>query len=63
MVLMLVKRLSNTEFHTQLFPNAGLPDQTPEEMRDLIKEYLKSNSVNMEAVVEQHLIILDCFRN
>ena len=42
-----LKRLSNTtEFYTSAFPNAGPNafgeyDQTPEEMRDLIKEYLK----------------------
>ena len=54
LMLPYLKRLSNiTEFYTSAFPNAGLPnafgeyDQTPEEMRDLIKEYLKSNSVNI----------------
>ena len=42
-----------TDFYTSAFPNAGLPnafgqyDQTAEEMKDLIKEYLESNSVNI----------------
>ena len=54
LMLPYLKRLSKvTDFYTSAFPNAGLPnafgeyDQTPEEMRDLIKEYLKSNSVNI----------------
>ena len=54
LLLPYMKRLSNiTEFHTSAHPNAGLPnafgeyDQTPEEMRDLIKEYLESKSVNI----------------
>ncbi len=54
LMLPYLKRLSkSTHFYTSAFPNAGLPnafgeyDQTPEEMRDLIKEYLKSNSVNI----------------
>ena len=49
-----LKRLSKvTNFYTSAFPNAGLPnafgeyDQTAEEMRDLIKEYLESKSVNI----------------
>ncbi|MAV81581.1 MAG: 5-methyltetrahydrofolate--homocysteine methyltransferase [Flavobacteriales bacterium] len=54
LMLPYLKRLSRvTDFYTSAFPNAGLPnafgeyDQTPEEMRDLIKEYLESNSVNI----------------
>ena len=49
-----MKRLSNiTEFHTSAHPNAGLPnafgeyDQTPEEMKLLIREYLESKCVNI----------------
>ena len=54
LLLPYLKRLSKvTEFYTSAFPNAGLPnafgeyDQTAEEMRDLIKEYLESKSVNI----------------
>ena len=54
LMLPYIKRLSKvTDFYTSAFPNAGLPnafgeyDQTAEEMRDLIKEYLESNSVNI----------------
>ena len=54
LLLPYLKRLSKvTEFYTSAFPNAGLPnafgeyDQTAEEMRDLIREYLESNSVNI----------------
>ena len=54
LMLPYLKRLSKiTDFYTSAFPNAGLPnafgeyDQTAEEMRDLIKEYLESNSVNI----------------
>ena len=54
LLLPYLKRLSKvTNFYTSAFPNAGLPnafgeyDQTAEEMRDLIKEYLESNSVNI----------------
>ena len=49
-----VKRLSGiTEFFTSAHPNAGLPnafgeyDQTPEQMQQLIKEYLDENLVNI----------------
>ena len=54
LMLPYLKRLSKvTDFYTSAFPNAGLPnafgeyDQTAEEMKDLIKEYLESNSVNI----------------
>ena len=54
LLLPYLKRLSKvTDFYTSAFPNAGLPnafgeyDQTAEEMRDLIKEYLESKSVNI----------------
>ena len=54
LLLPYLKRLSKvTHFYTSAFPNAGLPnafgeyDQTAEEMRDLIKEYLESKSVNI----------------
>ncbi|MFL2639473.1 MAG: homocysteine S-methyltransferase family protein [Flavobacteriaceae bacterium] len=54
LLLPYLKRLSKvTKFYTSAFPNAGLPnafgeyDQTAEEMRDLIKEYLESKSVNI----------------
>jgi len=54
LMLPYMKRLSKTtNFYTSAFPNAGLPnafgeyDQTAEEMRDLIKEYLESKSVNI----------------
>ena len=54
LLLPYLKRLSKvTNFYTSAFPNAGLPnafgeyDQTAEEMRDLIKEYLESESVNI----------------
>ena len=54
LLLPYLKRLSKvTEFYPSAFPNAGLPnafgeyDQTAEEMRDLIKEYLESKSVNI----------------
>ncbi|WP_442265412.1 homocysteine S-methyltransferase family protein [Tenacibaculum sp. ZS6-P6] len=49
-----LKRLShNTEFFTSAHPNAGLPnafgeyDQTPEEMRDLIENFLKDGLINI----------------
>lgn len=49
-----LKRLAhNTQLNISAHPNAGLPnafgqyDQTPEEMRDLIKEYLQDNLVNI----------------
>jgi 5-methyltetrahydrofolate--homocysteine methyltransferase len=49
-----MKRLSNvTDFYTSAHPNAGLPnafgeyDQTPEEMKELIIEYLESKCVNI----------------
>jgi 5-methyltetrahydrofolate--homocysteine methyltransferase len=49
-----MKRLSNiTEFCTSAHPNAGLPnafgeyDQTAEEMKLLIREYLESKCVNI----------------
>lgn len=49
-----MKRLSKvTEFYTSAHPNAGLPnafgeyDQSAEEMRVLIKEYLESECVNI----------------
>ena len=54
LLLPYLKRLSKvTNFYTSAFPNAGLPnafgeyDQTAEEMKDLIKEYLESKSVNI----------------
>ena len=54
LLLPYMKRLSNmTEFHTSAHPNAGLPnafgeyDQTPEEMKELIIEYLKLKCVNI----------------
>ena len=54
LLLPYLKRLSKvTNFYTSAFQNAGLPnafgeyDQTAEEMRDLIKEYLESKSVNI----------------
>ncbi len=49
-----LRRLSQkTEFHTSAHPNAGLPnafgeyDQTPEQMRDLIENYLKDDLINI----------------
>ena len=49
-----LRRLSNTtEAMVSAHPNAGLPnafgayDQTPEDMRDLIENYLKENLVNI----------------
>jgi 5-methyltetrahydrofolate--homocysteine methyltransferase len=49
-----LRRLSNTtEVLVSAHPNAGLPnafgfyDQTPEEMRDLIKKYLDENLINI----------------
>ncbi len=49
-----LRRLSlATDTLTSVHPNAGLPnafgayDQTPEEMRDLIREYLEENLVNI----------------
>lgn len=49
-----VKRLSGaTSFYTSAHPNAGLPnafgeyDQTPEQMQELIKQYLDENLVNI----------------
>jgi 5-methyltetrahydrofolate--homocysteine methyltransferase len=49
-----VKRLSNqSDAYISAHPNAGLPnafgeyDQTPEEMQELIEEYLKQNVVNI----------------
>ena len=54
LLLPYMKRLSKiTEFHTSTHPNAGLPnafgeyDQTPNEMRVLIKEYLEAQCVNI----------------
>ena len=54
LLLPYMKRLSKiTEFHTSAHPNAGLPnafgeyDQTPKEMRVLIKEYLEAQCVNI----------------
>ena len=54
LLLPYMKRLSKiTEFHTSAHPNAGLPnafgeyDQTPNEMRVLIKEYLEAQCVNI----------------
>ena len=49
-----LKRLSSkSDSYISAHPNAGLPnafgeyDQTPEEMRDLIEDYLKQNVVNI----------------
>ncbi len=49
-----LQRLSNkTQFYTSAHPNAGLPnafgeyDQTPEEMRNLIEDYLKDGIINV----------------
>ncbi|RYJ43427.1 homocysteine S-methyltransferase family protein [Flavobacterium beibuense] len=49
-----LKRLAhNTSFNVSAHPNAGLPnafgqyDQTPEEMQQLIKEYLDDNLINI----------------
>ena len=49
-----LKRLSSqTDFYTSAHPNAGLPnafgeyDQTPEEMKNLIEEYLKDDLINI----------------
>ena len=49
-----LKRLAHeTDFYTSAHPNAGLPnafgeyDQSPEEMRNQIKEYLEENIVNI----------------
>lgn len=49
-----LKRLSqNTSLFTSAHPNAGLPnafgnyDQTPQEMQQLIKEYLEENLINI----------------
>jgi 5-methyltetrahydrofolate--homocysteine methyltransferase len=49
-----MQRLSNkTEFFTSAHPNAGLPnafgeyDQTPEQMQELIEEYLKNGLINI----------------
>ncbi len=49
-----VQRLANkTEFFTSAHPNAGLPnafgeyDQTPEQMQQLIEEYLKDGLINI----------------
>ena len=54
LLLPYLNRLSKvTNFYTSAFPNAGLPnafgeyDQTAEEMRDLVKEYLEYKSVNI----------------
>ena len=54
LLLPYMKRLSKvTEFYTSAHPNAGLPnafgeyDQSAEEMRILIKEYLESECVNI----------------
>ena len=54
LLLPYMKRLSNiTEFFTSAHPNAGLPnafgeyDQTAEEMKLLIREYLESKCVNI----------------
>ena len=44
---------NNSEFYISAYPNAGLPnafgqyDQTPEEMQQLIREYLQENLVNI----------------
>ena len=49
-----LKRLSNnTSFYTSAYPNAGLPnafgeyDQSPEEMKTLIEDYLKDGILNI----------------
>jgi len=49
-----LQRLSNeTEFNTSAHPNAGLPnafgeyDQTPEQMQELIEDYLKDGLINI----------------
>ena len=49
-----LKRLgNNTSLNISAHPNAGLPnafgqyDQTPEEMQQLIREYLQENLVNI----------------
>ncbi len=49
-----LQRLSHgTEFHTSAHPNAGLPnafgeyDQTPEQMQELIEDYLKDGLINI----------------
>jgi 5-methyltetrahydrofolate--homocysteine methyltransferase len=49
-----LKRLAmNTQLNISAHPNAGLPnafgqyDQTPEEMKELIREYLNENLVNI----------------
>lgn len=49
-----LKRLSyETEFYTSAHPNAGLPnafgeyDQTPEEMQQLIEDYLRDDLINI----------------
>ena len=49
-----LKRLSDkTEFYTSVHPNAGLPnafgeyDQSPEEMKQLIEDYLKDALINI----------------
>ena len=54
LLLPYMKRLSKiTEFHTSAHPNAGLPnafgeyDQTPQEMRILIREYLEAKCINI----------------
>ena len=54
LLLPYMKRLSNvTDFHTSAHPNAGLPnafgeyDQSAEEMKLLIREYLEARCVNI----------------
>ena len=54
LLLPYMKRLSKiTDFYTSAHPNAGLPnafgeyDQTPEEMRLLIRDYLEAQCVNI----------------
>ena len=54
LLLPYMKRLSKiTDFYTSAHPNAGLPnafgeyDQTPEEMRSLIRDYLEAQCVNI----------------
>ena len=49
-----LQRLSNTtDFHTSAHPNAGLPnafgeyDQTPEQMQQLIEDYLQDELINI----------------